>query len=130
MSASIPTRPKVLPKNFPAVPPAYSDALFRLQVQAARRYLFDTELKELLEQCGLPLEIADPAGPAIALTVADCSAFMQGLKQLAGEDKALPFGRDAFNSCTSIIVRSGNLPPVLRAVSSSSERRLSLRAGS
>jgi hypothetical protein len=101
--------------------------LFRLQIQAARRYLFDTELKELLEECGIPLEVADPTGPAVALTVADCSVFMQGLKQVAGEDKAVPFGRDAFNNCTSIIVRSGNLPPILRAVSSADKLFLRVR---
>src|SRR5579871_1330580 len=73
---NFPTRPNALPRNFPVIPGGYSDALFRLQIDTARRYLFETELKEILEQAQIPLQILEPEGGEVALDVYQIACFM------------------------------------------------------
>src|SRR5258708_28132726 len=125
--AIVPTRPNALPRNFPAIPGNYSDALFRLQIETARRYLFETELKEVLELSEIPLEILQPDSGDIALTVYQIACFMQHLRVITGDVKAVAFGRDAFEGCTSLIGRTANVSPLLRAVSSADKLFLRVR---
>jgi hypothetical protein len=109
------------------MPPGYSDALFRLQVDAARRYLFDTELKEALEEAAIPLDVLNITGTQQPLTVAQVAIFSQVLRDITGDDKAVEYGHEAFIRCTSLIPRAANLPPVLRAVSSADKLFLRIR---
>ena len=125
--ATVPSRPNALPRNFPAIPGNYSDALFRLQIETARRYLFETELKEVLELSEIPLEILQPDSGDIALTVYQIACFMQHLRVITGDVKAVAFGRDAFEGCTSLIGRTANVSPLLRAVSSADKLFLRVR---
>jgi hypothetical protein len=124
---NLPSRPNALPRNFPVIPGGYSDALFRLQIETARRYLFETELKEVLEQAQVPLEILEPESSEVALDVYQIACFMQQLRVITGDVKAAAYGRDAFDNCTSLITRSGNVSPLLRAVSSADKLFLRIR---
>src|SRR5690349_17287262 len=102
---AIPTRPDATPRNYPADPPPYPDSIFRLEVEAARRYLFETELKELLEEAQIPDEAMNPGGDPFALSVAQVAVFNQGLRSISGDDRAIAYGREAFQKATAIIAR-------------------------
>jgi hypothetical protein len=96
-------------------------------VEAARRYLFETELRELLEEAQIPEEAMNSSGDSFPLSVAQVAVFNQGLSYISGEDKAIAYGREAFQKCTAIIARGTNIPPVLRAVSSADKLFLRIR---
>jgi hypothetical protein len=96
-----------------------------LQLSTASRYLFETELKELLELAEIPRAVIESASDD-GLTVAQVSRFYQELKAICGEDKAVAFGRDAFQDCTSLIQRA-NVPALGRAVSSADKIFLRIR---
>ncbi len=122
------TRPKTVPKNFPPAPASYPVAMFRPQIDAARRYLFESELKEVLEMSGLPLTLLDPDVGDIPVTVAHVAAFVQGLKEVTGEEQARAYGRDAFKRTVPLLARgSTGLPPILRAVSAVDKLFLRIR---
>src|SRR5215471_11300708 len=122
-----PIRPNALPRNFPVIPVGYSDVLFRLQMETARRYLFETELKEVLEKAQIPLEILEPESAEVALDAYQIACFMQQLRVITGDVKAVAYGRDAFDNCTSLITRTANVSPLLRAVSSADKLFLRVR---
>src|SRR5258706_11097251 len=94
-----PSRPATVPKNYPTPPASYPANLFRPQVEAAKRYLFESELKEVLKAAGLPPEIASNPAHSFTMTVVQLACFVQGLKEYTGEEKAFEYGRDAFKKC-------------------------------
>jgi hypothetical protein len=118
------SRAKTVPKNYPPTPADYPLVMFRPQIEAAKRYLFESELKEVMEQSGLPLELLEPASD-FRLTVAHLAAFVQNLKTVAGDDKGEDYGRDAFKRTATLFARGSGTLPVLRAVSA--QDRLFLR---
>ncbi|HLY26012.1 MAG TPA: hypothetical protein VKQ72_06715 [Aggregatilineales bacterium] len=126
MAASSPVRPDTLPDNFPDPPALYPSALFRLQLVTAGRYLFESELKELLELAEIPRGAIESPSDDDGLNVAHVSRFYQELKLICGEDKAIAFGHDAFQDCTSLIPRA-NTPALARAVSSADKMFLRIR---
>src|SRR5262245_51696510 len=95
------SRTNTVPKNYPPTPADYPLVMFRPQIEAARRYLFDGELKEVMEQSGLPLELIDPDSD-FNLNVGHIAYFVQSLKIVAGEDKGEDYGRDAFKKTTAL----------------------------
>ncbi len=126
MAAASPVRADPLPTNYAKSPASYPSTLFHLQLKTARRYLFDSELKDLLELAAIPRGVIEAAFESDFLTVAQVSYFFQEFKAICGETKALSFGRDAFHDCTSLIQRS-NLPALGRSVSSSDKLFLRIR---
>ncbi len=108
-------RPPSVPANYPSTPAAYPLFLFRPQVEAAQRYLFGSELKEVLEAAGLPANLLT-ARQSITLDVSQIACFMQELKKIAGEDKAPAYGREAFKKVGALLARTMTAN-VLRAVS-------------
>ncbi len=114
-----------LPRNYPAQPARYPLSMFRLQLLAAARYLFEGELREALTLANIPLD-ALTNGSDPALNVAQVAAFMQELKEIVGDEKALQFGREAFLKVAPSLSRP-TLPPVNRAVSSSDKLFLRIR---
>jgi hypothetical protein len=111
------SRPRTVPKNYPNTPAEYPLNLFRPQIEAARRYLFDSELKEVLESAGLPLELLEEGEADFALTVAHVACFVQTLKTVSGAEQAEGYGRDAFKRTVPLLARGSATLPVLRAVS-------------
>src|SRR5437762_6331680 len=104
------SRAKTVPKNYPSTPADYPLAMFRPQIEAAKRYLFESELKEVMDQSGLPLELID-SDTDFNLTVAHLACFVQNLKAVAGADKGEDFGRDAFKKTAPLFARgTGTLP--------------------
>lgn len=69
-------KPTQLPKNYAPVPVRYPLPIFRLQLEAAARYLFQSELKEALTAAAIPLDVLTGAGDP-ALTVAQVACFIQ-----------------------------------------------------
>jgi hypothetical protein len=120
-------RPSVLPKNFPERATAYPLPLFRLQVEAARRYLFENELKECLTAASIPLEILGMAEVEIALTILHVAKFMQNLKQFVGDEKALAYGHEALSKATAVIPKPTIQQPILRGVSPADKAFLRVR---
>src|SRR5258708_329480 len=121
------SRPGTLPKNYKAIPAPYPDLLFRVQMDAARRYLFDGELKELLEASQIPLKILESGVEPVGITVQHYAAFAQGLREICDDDKALSYGHDAFNRCATLMQRPGAGSPLLRAVSSADKLFLKIK---
>jgi hypothetical protein len=120
------SRTNTVPKNYPPTPADYPLVMFRPQIEAAKRYLFEGELKEVLEQSGLPLEVLDPESE-FDLNVAHVACFVQNLKLVAGEDKGEGYGRDAFKKTTPLFARGTGTLPVLRAVSAADKVFLRIR---
>src|SRR5260221_1166039 len=104
-------RPKTVPENFPKAPTAYPVNLFRFQVDAAKRYLFEPELKEVLEAAGLSPDLMNPTGSYIAISVAQVSVFMQELKTIVGEDKAYTYGKESFMKMAALIPKPSPISP-------------------
>ncbi len=126
MVISTVNRPETLPKNYPESPAAYPESIFRLQVEAARRYLFDSELQELLDGAGVPPDFME--SNVTGLTVAHVAYFMQGLMSVAGAEKALAYGRDSFGKTMSGFTRStATLAPILRGPASPDKAFLRIR---
>ncbi len=125
MAVSPTHRPRSLPANYPPTPADYPFTLFRLQVEAAQRYLFGSELKEVLETAGLPTNLLTTPQPFV-INVAQVACFMQELKKIAGDDKAVDYGREAFQKAAAIFPRtaSGNM---LRSVSATDRAFLRIR---
>lgn len=122
-----PNRPKLLPENFPRSPTAYPVNLFRLEVDAARRFLFEPELKEVLDVASLSHDLMNPTGSYIAISVAQVSTFMQELKAIVGEDKAYSYGQEAFLKVAPLIPKPNPMSPMWRAVSSIDKLFLRIR---
>jgi hypothetical protein len=120
------SRAKTVPKNYPPTPADYPLAMFRPQIEAAKRYLFESELKEVMEQSGLPVELID-SDSDFRLTVAHIACFVQNLKTFAGEDKGEGYGRDAFKKTAPLFVRGTGTMQVLRAVSAADKVFLRIR---
>ena len=118
-------RPNSLPANYPPMPAAYPMFIFRPQVDAAQRYLFGSELKEVLEAAGLPTNLLT-ATQLLTIDVAQIACFMQELKKIAGEDKAPDYGREAFQKVASMFARTATAN-VLRAVSPTDKAFLRVR---
>ncbi|MEP7287790.1 MAG: hypothetical protein ABI947_18705 [Chloroflexota bacterium] len=127
MSTTIPIRPNALPKNYPAVPAVYPTALFRLQVEAVQRYLYETELKEILTEAAIPLDVLNVASRRVMLTVAHSAVFMQALQEIIDDDKAVDYGHEAFIRCASMIPRSANIPFIQRTLSSGDRQNNRIR---
>lgn len=120
-------RPKSLPANYPPMPAVYPLALFRPQVDAAQRYLFGSELKEVLETAGLPTNLLTlTTTQPLIINVAQIACFMQELKQIAGEDKAPDYGREAFQKVAALLSRTMTAN-ILRAVSPTDKAFLRIR---
>ena len=105
-----------LPKNYPPMPVRYPLPLFRQQLEAANRYLFDDERHEALLAANIPLHVLCGVGDP-ALNVAQITAFMQQLRVLIRQSKSIQFGHEAFTSMASQIPKP-SLSPLPRAVSS------------
>src|SRR5215510_5813534 len=120
-------RPKILPDNFPKSPTAYPVNLFRLQVDAAKRYLFEPELIEVLNAASLSHDLMNATGSYIAISVAQVSIFMQELKAIVGEDKAHDYGRESFMRVAPLIPTPNPISPMSRAVSSIDKLFLRIR---
>lgn len=115
----------VLPKNYPPTPVRFPLPMFRLQLEAAARYLFEGERREALLAAGIPLDVLTGASDP-AVNVAQISMFMQALVALTGPEKATAFGREAFHKMAALIPRP-TLTPAQRAVSSSDKLFLRVR---
>jgi hypothetical protein len=124
-----PYRPNTLPKNFSSSPANYPSGLFRLQLSAARRYLFDGELKEVMDAASLSPDFLNPIGADLPLTVAQVSIFVQGIKGITGDDRALEYGREAFTKVVSLIPRGQNYSNIglLRTISDKNKLFLRIR---
>src|SRR5262245_56462977 len=107
-----PNRPKVVPENFPKSPTAYPVNLFRLQVDAAKRYLFEPELKEVLDAASLSHDLMNPTGSYIAISVGQVSIFMQELKTIIGDDTAYIYGQESFIKVASLIPKPNPISPM------------------
>ncbi len=114
-----------LPKNYPVIPVRYPVSLFRAQLDAAARFLFEGEIKEALAAASIPLDVLSGAADP-GLSVAHISDFMQEVKQVIGPEKALQFGHEAFHKTAPLIAKPA-LPPLSRAVSSSDKLFLRVR---
>jgi hypothetical protein len=121
------SRAKTVPKNYPSAPAAYPLGLFRPQIEAAKRYLFESELKEVLELSNMPPGLMDSDSYDFALTVAHVACFVQNLKTVAGDDKGVGYGRDAFKQTAPLFARGTATLPVLRAVSAVDKLFLRIR---
>ncbi|MCC7447926.1 MAG: hypothetical protein IT324_10945 [Anaerolineae bacterium] len=118
-------RPGSLPTNYPPTPVVYPLSLFRPQIEAAQRYLFGSELKEVLEAAGISVPVPG-ATQSLVINVAQIACFMQELKQIAGEDKAVDYGREAFQKAAALFTRT-TTTNVLRAVSPTDKAFLRIR---
>jgi len=118
-------RAQVLPKNFPATPTRFPLPMFRLQLDAATRYLFEGERRETLLTAQIPLDVLTGASDP-ALNVAQVAVFIQELALITGPEKAIAFGHDAFAKMSSLVTRP-TLPPTQRAVSTSDKLFLRVR---
>jgi hypothetical protein len=128
MSAS-PYRPNTLPRNFATIPASYPSGLFRLQLSAARHYLFDGELKEVMDVASLPSDLLNPTGPEARLSVAQIAIFIQTFKSITGEDRAVEYGREAFTKAAPLMARGSNGNPLLRAASDKNKLAARIRDG-
>ena len=118
-----PRKPDQVPKNYPPVPVRYPLALFRLQLDAAKRYLFEGEIKDILTSAMIPLDVLTLASDPV-LNVSQIACFMQELREVIGSEKAVQFGHEAFTRSATALSRLA-LPSVPRSVSS--EDKLFLR---
>ncbi len=126
MAAS--SKPRAVPANYPPQPVDYPFTGFRPLLETARRYLFENELKEVLQDCQIPVEVLKPSPLECHLTVADIACFVQGLKTFMGDEKGIPYGRDAFRRAASLVNRGApNVAPVLRNVSAHDKQFLRIR---
>ncbi len=114
-----------LPTNFPTPPARHSLALFRLQLDAATRYLFEGEIRELLTDAGIPLDVLT-RGSDPALNVAQVAGFMQAVRGLIGSEKAFSFGHESFLKVLPTLARP-SLPPLARTISTSDKLFLRMR---
>ncbi len=105
-----------LPNNYPPMPVRYPLPLFRQQLEAANRYLFDGERREALLAANIPLNVLSGVGDP-AVNVAQIAVFMQQLRVLIGQSKSIQFGHEAFTRVASQIPKP-SLSPLPRAVSS------------
>ncbi len=122
------SKPKAIPTNYPPKPVEYPMAAFRALLETAQRYLFESELKEVLQDCQIPADVLKPTSPDLHLTVAEIAGFVQGLKTFMGDDKGIPYGRDAFHKAAALVNRGApNVAPALRAVSSQDKQFLRIR---
>ncbi|MHB8630071.1 MAG: hypothetical protein ACYDBJ_27990 [Aggregatilineales bacterium] len=118
-------RADILPKNYPPTPVRFPLPMFRLQLEAAARYLFEGERREALLAAQIPLDVLTGTGDP-ALNVAQIAVFMQALTALIGPDKATDFGHEAFQKMTTLVPRP-TLTPAQRSVSSSDKLFLRVR---
>jgi hypothetical protein len=122
------SRPKTVPKNYPVKPADYPFGMFRPLLETAQRYLFENELKEVLQDCGLPLDVLNPSVNDFSLTVAHVACFVQGLKEFTGDEKAIPYGRDAFRRAAPLFPRGVvGVTSTLRSVSANDKLFLRIR---
>jgi len=107
------------------MPVRYPLPLFRQQLQVANSYLFEGERREALLAANIPLDVltglSDPA-----INVAQIAVFVQELRMLIGQPKALQFGHDAFLGMASLLSKP-SLSPLVRAVSDSDKLFLRVR---
>jgi len=124
-----PYRPATLPRNFASVPTSYPSGLLRLQLHAAQRYLFDGELKEIMEAASLPLDLLNTSASDIPVTVAQLAIFAQGLRAVTGDARARDYGREAFMKASPLIPRppTSAVNPMARAVSDKDKLFLRIR---
>lgn len=115
-----------LPKNFPSIPARYPIALFRLQLDAAKRYMYEGELKEILKTAQIPLDVLSGVGEPI-LNVSQIAHFMQELRMMVGDDSAQRYGREAFQHVSPLFPRAPGSTSAGRSVSSSDKLFLRLR---
>jgi hypothetical protein len=122
------SRPKTVPKNYPAKPADYPFGMFRPLLETAQRYLFENELKEVLQNCGLPLDVVNLSMNDFSLTVADIACFVQRLKEFTGDEKGIPYGRDAFRRAVPLFPRGPvGVTSTLRSVSANDKLFLRIR---
>jgi hypothetical protein len=114
-----------LPKNYPPTPVRYPLPLFRQQLAVADRYLFEGERREALLAANIPLDVLTGASDP-ALNVAQVAVFMQQVRLLIGQSKAIQFGHDAFLGMATQISKPA-LSPLARAVSDSDKLFLRVR---
>lgn len=115
-----------VPKNFPVTPARYPLPLFRLEVEATRRYMFEGEIKDALTQASIPLDVLTGAGEPV-VNNAQVAHFMQQLREVVGDDeKTALYGREAFQKVSPLMPRlsGGNNS---RSVSSSDKLFLRVR---
>jgi hypothetical protein len=115
-----------VPKNFPTTPARYPLNIFRLQVDAARRYLFEGELKEALTKASIPLDVLTGAGEPV-INVAQVSEFTQELREMVGDEQAQRYGREAFQHVSPLLPRASGSTSAGRSVSSSDKLFLKVR---
>jgi hypothetical protein len=115
-----------VPKNYPTTPSRYPLNIFRLQVDAARRYLFDGELKEALTSAAIPLDVLTGAGEPV-INVAQVSHFTQELRGMVGDEQAARYGREAFQHVSPLFPRATASTSHGRSVSSSDKFFLKVR---
>ena len=120
------SRPNTLPDNYPATPASYPIGMFRLQVEAAKRYLFESELKEILEAADLPPNLLDTGNNEARLNVAQMACFFQGMRAVIGDTKAVEYGQDAFKRLMPVLSRT-TTSNLLRPVSSVDKQFLRIR---
>jgi hypothetical protein len=116
-SESYVSRPAKVPANFPAQPGTINIALLRPRVQVAQRYLFETELKEILAEAKLPLELLSDAPLSGTITYVQNAIFMQELRKVIGTTKVVAFGREVFDKLSGQIARPPNLPRLKTGIS-------------
>ncbi len=120
-------RPPRLPTNYPAQPAPFPSRLFRLQVEAAQRYLFETELKEALEAIGLIFaEVIQPNWTGQLVHVGQVARFMQGLRAIVQDEKARTYGTEALRKSMPALPRPSGAQE-RRRVSSADKTFLRIR---
>jgi len=122
---SYPRRAEALPRNYPVVPARYPLPMFRLQFEAAGRYLYESERREALLAAQIPPE-ALSGSAELTINVSHVAIFVQELTVLCGSDKARTFGREAFQKNVSLVPRPALTTPQ-RAVSESDRLFLRVR---
>lgn len=115
-----------VPKNYPATPARYPLNIFRLQVEAAKRYLFEGELKEALTNATIPLDVLTGAGEPV-INVSQISQFVQELREMVGDEQAIRYGREAFQHVSPLLPRASGSTSAGRSVSSSDKLFLKVR---
>lgn len=119
-------RPKTLPQNYPPVSAAYPALMFRAHIETARRYLFESELEEIIAAASLPAELLTTQNTEIALNTLQLACFVQGIRAIIGDEKARAYGREAFVQVAGLVPRSTPAPQ-LRAMSSVDRQFLRVR---
>lgn len=105
------THAKPLPLQFPLQPAPLPTEFIDIHIQAAKRYLFETELKEALTQSEMSANRRNVAG---------YSLFIQGIRDTVGVDKLKGYGRECFTKTTPFINRPSS--QFLRAAVSNDDK--------